>query len=106
MSENKEKPKLSYILEFPNSINLMSEAMSKSIDDGKYKRNEWKKGCPLSKSMDSALRHLTSFMNGKDLDSESGSSNLACAANNILFMIENYERLGEKIDDRDKSNEV
>ncbi len=98
---NKKVP-LSRILDFPTAIGMISTAMEKSEKDGKYTRNGWKNGCPITESMDSVMRHVTSFYNGEDIDPETGVSNLALAATNLFFMIENYNYYGEKIDDRNK----
>ena len=96
-----KKPKLSYLLDFPNAIEEIAYAMMKSEEDEKYSRFEWKEGCPLTKSMDSILRHASDFHNCQDNDHESRLSNLAAIAVNAFFALENYKRHGKEVDDRD-----
>jgi len=73
---------------------------------GKYPMNNWKKGLPLTETVDSALRHLKAFVHSKhegDLDPESGLHHLKHAATNIAFLLHFIanEQYGE-LDDRYK----
>jgi hypothetical protein len=61
----------------------------------------YKKGMELSRNLSCAIRHITDFMDGDDLDSESGRSHLGHAATRILFALQNI-REGVAIDDRYK----
>lgn len=61
----------------------------------------YKKGIEISRNASCAMRHIADFMDGKDLDSESGRSHLAHAACRLLFILENIAD-GTVIDDRFK----
>lgn len=61
----------------------------------------YKKGMEASRQIGCAIRHLADWLDGNDLDSESGHSHLAHAATRILFALENIED-GTMIDDRFK----
>lgn len=52
----------------------------------KYARNNWKKGMPTSKIIDSMLRHLACLLEGEVLDSESGLSHLGHIQCNAMFL--------------------
>ena len=67
----------------------------------KYKDNNWRKGFDWSRLYGATLRHLTSHMNGEDLDPESGLSHLAHAGCCIQFLLE-HEVRGLGTDDRYK----
>lgn len=65
----------------------------------KYDRNNWKKGMKYTSIYDSLQRHLTAFLEGEDVDPESGLLHLAHASCNIAFLIEYHtKQTGE--DDR------
>lgn len=102
MRSNTEKPKLSYMLDFPKTMEAVSNVMT--IGAEKYDRNNWKNGGPITEAEDSLLRHLTAFHNCQDEDPESGLSHLAHIICNASFIIENYERYGSTFDDRDWEN--
>jgi len=102
MRFNDEKPKLSFVLDFPNTLAEVADVMTMGAE--KYARNNWKEGGPFSESEDSLLRHLTAFHNCQDNDPESGKSHLAHIICNAAFILENYERFGGEFDDRDWDN--
>lgn len=65
----------------------------------KYDKNNWRKGMKYTSVYDSLQRHLTAWLDGEDIDEESGELHLAHAACNIAFLIEYYtKQVGE--DDR------
>lgn len=70
----------------------------------KYGPNNWRKGLAWSRLIAAALRHLTAFNDGEDLDEESGLSHLAHAACCIMFLQE-YKKTHPDLDDRYKKNE-
>ena len=102
MRDNDSKPKLSYILDFPNTMAEVARVME--MGAVKYDAHNWKKGGPMRDSIDSLLRHMTAFNNCQDNDEESGLSHLAHVICNASFILENYYRYGEEIDDRDWEN--
>jgi len=100
-----EKPRLSYLLEFPKAMEQFSRGMMHSEDSGKYEKHGWKEGCDVTESLDSAMRHIMSYNNCEDIDPETGVNNLALAMVNLAFIIENVDRV--EIDNRDwEHNEV
>lgn len=65
------------------------EEINKVLEFGakKYAPNNWKKGFPVSRVLNSCLRHLFSFLRGERVDPESGLSHIAHAACNLLFIL-------------------
>ena len=84
MRFNAGKPELSYILSAPYAIEGLAEVFA--FGAVKYARDNWKKGLPQEQVCDSLLRHLTSYMNGEDLDPESGMHHLNHVLWNALIM--------------------
>lgn len=73
----------------------------------KYAAHNWRKGMAWSEPTSAALRHITAFNEGEDLDPESGLSHLWHAACNLAFLVE-YEanpHLYRQFDDRFKRPE-
>lgn len=100
MRHNTGKVQLSYVLDFPNAIAAFSRVCE--FGANKYERHNWKKGLPVSKTMDSTLRHLVQFQKGEDRDDESKCLHLAHAMWNIMAMMETLEAHGTDVafDDR------
>lgn len=75
--------------------------ISKVMDFGKkkYSANNWRKGMQWSRLIAAALRHITAFNDGEDIDSETGISHLAHAGCCIMFLLE-YEKTQKEKDDR------
>ncbi len=61
----------------------------------------YKKGMEVSRQLNCAIRHIADYLDGIDLDKESGESHLAHAATRLLFALENIED-GTATDDRYK----
>lgn len=94
---NVGKVPLSYIIQFPNAINGVSVVAD--FGARKYARNNWKKGLPYTPTIDALLRHLTKFINGEDIDEESGLPHVDHVAWNALALSE-MTRLHPELDDR------
>lgn len=67
----------------------------------KYGRYNYKEGLAWSRCIAAALRHITSFNDGQDLDLESGKSHIAHAICNLIFLLDYIENHPE-LDDRYK----
>ncbi len=59
----------------------------------------YRKGMEVTRNLSCAIRHLRDYLNGIDLDSESGQSHLAHAMTRVAFVIQNIHD-GKAIDDR------
>lgn len=57
-----------------------------SFGKRKYAAHNWRGGFAWSRLLDAALRHITSFNNGEDLDPESGLSHIDHAACCLAFL--------------------
>jgi hypothetical protein len=78
---------------------IVAEAEVLGFGARKYAAHNWRKGMKWSRLGDAALRHLLAWIDGEDVDPETGLSHLAhlrCCAG---FLIE-YQRLGLGEDDR------
>ena len=76
-------------------------AIAEVLGDGaiKYAEHNWRNGFKWSRLYGAAMRHLTSHMNGEDLDPETNRSHLAHLGCCIMFLLEHeINNLGE--DDR------
>ena len=69
----------------------------------KYKDfNNYRKGMEVSRNLSCALRHIRDYLEGHDVDAESGHSPLAHAMCRIAFVLQNLKE-GTAIDDRYKT---
>ncbi len=65
----------------------------------KYPKRNWEKGMDYSRLWDAAIRHLTAWHNGENIDPETKQSHLSHAACCVLFLI-SYEIRNIGKDDR------
>jgi hypothetical protein len=70
----------------------------------KYGAYNWKQGMDWSRPTSALIRHLEDWMNGNDLDYDSGCLLLAQVATNALFLL-SYQLNGIGNDDRFKISE-
>jgi hypothetical protein len=88
-------------------LNLLStEAMNQTaavLKFGaiKYAEHNWRKGFAWSRPLAAAMRHITAFNDGEDIDPESGLSHLAHAQCCIMFLLE-FQKTHPHLDDRYK----
>lgn len=78
------------------------DAMARAQAYGNRKYGDfenYRKGMEISRNLSCAIRHLRDFMNGQDLDAESGEDHLGHAMARIAFVIQNRHD-GVGIDDR------
>lgn len=68
--DNAGKPKLSYCLLGRKLVENKARIWEHGAS--KYSRGNWLKGRPWTDCADSLLRHLTAFLNGEDIDPDSG----------------------------------
>lgn len=92
---NAGKPQLSYI-----PLNLLEDC-ARVFEFGaqKYARDNWKKGLPVTKVLDSLMRHIGDIQDGKYLDHESGlpiTGHIMC---NVIFLANAFKNKPEMIDD-------
>lgn len=81
LKHDQEKPDLSLIPREP----LWELALVLMFGASKYSRNNWKNGIDLNRLTAAAIRHITQFQDGEDLDQESKRSHLMCASANLFF---------------------
>lgn len=79
----------------------IEEARVLAFGAEKYARHNWRKGMEWSRLVDAALRHLTAWNEGEDVDPETGISHLAHARCDLGFLIE-YQAKQLGTDDRFK----
>lgn len=86
MSERKNqgKPELSYVLDAMPALKDMVAVME--FGAKKYARNNWQKGFPKDKLLDSMLRHIDAFYSGEELDPESGLPHVGHILCNAMFL--------------------
>lgn len=75
------------------ALDLLAKLYGRGAE--KYEEHNWRKGYEWSKSYASALRHMTLFWDGEDIDPEMGIPHVICAAFHMFtlatFMIEHPE---------------
>jgi hypothetical protein len=96
---NNGKIQLSYIVQAPNAIAGVSKVFE--FGANKYSRGNWKKGLPPLDVSDSLLRHLTSYVNGEDLDPESNLPHVDHILANAIFLSE-FFRTHPELDNRNE----
>lgn len=70
----------------------------------KYAAHNFRKGYEWSKSYAAAMRHMTSFWNGEDIDPEMGVPHVICAAFH-MFALAEFMEFHQEFDDRFKREE-
>ena len=60
----------------------------------KYSKNNWKNCDDKSRYKDALLRHIYAYLDGEELDKETGESHLHHASCNLMFL-DYFDRQGE-----------
>ena len=94
------KPTLAFV-----STHAMWE-MGKALSFGAKKYDKWnyKNGIEVVRTLSASLRHIYQFLNGEDVDPETGSLHLGNAMAGLSMAIDTYYNHPE-LDDRFKKNE-
>ncbi len=82
---------------------LEGTARGLGFGEKKYGAHNWREGMDWSRVISSLLRHTVAFMDGEDIDSESGLPHVHLMGCNITFLQTYYEE-GLGNDDRYKSS--
>jgi hypothetical protein len=93
-----EKPALAYI---PKAA-LDAEGQAFAYGARKYEAFNYKNGIDITRTLSAALRHISQFLDGEDVDVESGAHHLGCARANLAMALDSLARYGSKYDDRFK----
>lgn len=88
MRKNQGKPELSYVLDVMPALKDMVAVME--FGANKYERNNWQKGLPKDKLLDSLLRHVDAFYSGEDIDPESELPHVGHILCNAAFLAYHY----------------
>lgn len=90
-----EKPRM----ELLSTIALRDVAEVLTIGAKKYTDDNWRGGLSWRRLLGAALRHTFAFLDGEDLDPETGKSHIAHAMCELMFLVEEqYTR--RDLDDR------
>jgi hypothetical protein len=78
------------------------EEMVKVLEFGaqKYTDHNWKKGLSITSILDSMMRHQVAFLNGKNIDPESGLPHTGHIMCNAMFLAHMFKYKAEVWDDR------
>lgn len=87
------------------------DALARCMAKGalKYSDHNWRKGYEFSKSLDSALRHLLSFIDGEDDDPEIGESHLAAVmfhCSVIITLMETHPEFDDRYKEPNKETKT
>jgi len=100
LRHNEGKPQLSYVM-LGKEV-AAGEAAVWQRGAQKYARGNWLKGMSWVSSSDSLLRHITAFLNGEDLDPETGLphvDHIVCSAK----ILSNSYHTRPELDDRERT---
>lgn len=78
-------------------LNLLAELYGKGAE--KYEAHNYRRGYEYSKSYAAAMRHMTAFWNGEDIDPEMGVPHVICAAFH-MFALAEFLKTHPEFDDR------
>ncbi len=81
---NEGKPKISLIFDAPLALSSLAAVLEHGAK--KYGRGNWLQGLVYTEIVDSLARHTLLFMNGEELDEESGLPHVSHMMANTLFL--------------------
>lgn len=90
-----EKPRMDLL--DTHALNEIAKVMGMGAK--KYGDSNWRGGLAWSRVIAAAMRHLTAFNAGEDLDAESGISHIAHLGCCVMFLL-NYIKTHPELDDR------
>lgn len=93
---NEGKSELSMCLEHGEAMRQWAAGLV--YGKKKYARGNWRKGLPVTSVCDSLLRHTLAYLNGEDIDPESGLPHTGFILCNAAFLCEFAVR--PELDDR------
>lgn len=96
----KDDNKLRMDLLSPIALKKLSEVLT--AGSVKYSAHNWRGGIAWSRVIAATLRHFTCFLEGEDIDSESGLRHIDHVACNVMFLSE-YMDTHPELDDRYKT---
>jgi hypothetical protein len=67
-------------------IEAVANVLDWGFKSGKYEKDNWKKGMPWRKLLNSALRHIREHLEGRTIDPECGNPHLHKAATNLAML--------------------
>jgi len=85
---NQGKPQLSYVVSARYALEGAAAVMEAGA--AKYDRDNWKNSSPKEALIDSMMRHLCKFMDGEEVDEESGLPHVDHALCNAIFLSYHY----------------
>lgn len=88
-------------LELLSTAAMLGTAQVLAFGANKYAAHNWRGGIEFSRLIGAALRHITAYNDGEDLDPESGLSHIDHAQCCLMFLSEQIKK-GTGLDDRYK----
>jgi hypothetical protein len=83
----------------PYPLTLLAKLYNFGV--AKYAAHNWRNGYDWSKSYDAAMRHMTQFWEGEDIDEETGTPHVICAVFH-MFALAQFMKDFPEYDDRFK----
>ena len=79
---------------------LAEAAQAFAFGAARYGRQNYTKGMPVTRPVDAALRHISKWANGEDIDPDSGCTHLGCALASLMMAVAIQHRWPEEHDPR------
>ena len=86
LAERKNAGKAKLSLVDLSCMEPAAHVLENSLNSGKYGRNDWQKGFPISSIIDSLLRHIGRLQKGEWIDKDSGLPHVGHIQCNALFL--------------------